>query len=1089
MQPATDDSDPHGEPTLLPTGVTSDAPGVGRVDLDNCDREPIHIPGSVQPHGVLLALRKPDLVIVQVSGNAGQRLGISAGELVGEPLDRVLAPADQEPLRRALADGTLTAQPFYLLTIHAPPGGPAFDAIAHRHDGLVILELEPAGRHEAYTAPQLYQAAQGALRRVEAAESLQAMGEVVAEEVRRLSGFDRVMVYRFDADYNGTVVAEAKRHDLEPFLGLHYPASDIPAQARDLYLRNRLRFIPDRDYVPSPLVPDIDPLTGRPLDMSYAVLRSVSPIHCEYLRNMGVRASMSISLRKNGRLWGLIACHHYAGPRYVTHDVRTACELIGDVMGVQLTAKADVEMAAYAANMDAVRWALARRTEEAADIASALTGFSPGLLDLVQAGGAAVVQDGRVMTVGRTPADRDLVGLARWLAAREVSADRAAAPEAFHTASIAEQHDPSDRLTPTAAGVLAVSLIRGRPHYVMWFRPEQVRTVNWAGDPAKSVVKGDAGVRLSPRGSFALWSQIVRGTAEPWTAAEVRAALSLQRDVVGLTLRRGETLAKLYEELRASYTQLGSAASLLAQSEERLRLATEAGGVGIWDWDVTTGRVALSAEYYRMVGLEPGQFGETFAAFMAAVHPDDRGRVQAALDAARLGRTEFAAEYRLCCPPFADRWVAGRGRFAYSEAGLPVRLVAVAVDVTEAKLADAERRELLDSERAARGEAERASRLKDEFLATLSHELRTPLNAIIGWSVLLRGADVDNADLAEGMDAIERNARVQAQLVEDLLDVSRIIAGKVRLDVQHVELAPVVEASVAALAPAAHNKQVRLQKVIDPRASAVWGDPARLQQVIWNLLSNAIKFTPKGGRVQVSVALVGSHVELGVTDSGMGIAPEFLPHVFDRFRQADATTTRRFGGLGLGLAIVRHLVELHGGTVEARSGGPGTGATFTVRLPLKAMDRSADGPDGRGRRIAPSFGECPSPSLAGLRALVVDDEPDARYLVRRILEQCDVVVTTAASVPEALAAVAAGRFDVIVSDIGMPEQDGFDLIRRVRALPADAGGRTPAVALTALARLEDRRRALLMGFQIHVPKPVDPAELLAVVASVAGRTG
>ncbi len=1073
-----------------PDGTAPAAATVDRVDVTQCDREPIHVPGAVQPHGVLLALRQADLVVVQVSRNAAPGLVAAAEELIGNPLETILDPADVEPLRRAVADGTLSPKPYYLLTVRAPRGaggrGTTFDAIAHCHDGLVLLELEPTGSHGGYSAPRLYQAVQGAIRRVESAPTLAGMADVVAAEVRSLSGFDRVMVYRFDRDWNGRVIAEARRDDLEPFLNLHYPASDIPVQARELYKRNRLRFIPDRDYAPSPLVPPANPRTGRPLDMSHAVLRSVSPVHCEYLRNMGVVASMSISLLRDGELWGLVACHHYAGPRYVTHDVRTACELVGDVMGLQLSAKAEAETAAYGATMAAVRQGLAARMDEAGDVAAALAGGSPSLLDFIWAGGAAVVQGDRVTTVGVTPAPADLVELAGWLTARAGEGE----DEVFQTHALADQHEPFARLTPAAAGVLAVSLIKGRPHHVMWFRPERVRSVDWAGDPAKSVTKGEDGVRLSPRKSFAVWTQTVRRTSEPWTAAEVRAALDLRRDVVGASLRRAETLAKLYEELRASYTQLGSAASLLGQSEERLRLATEAGAVGIWDWDLATGRVALSAEYYRLAGLDVGGFAETFEAFAQTVHPDDRGRVVAAVETARGGGSEFAAEYRLRCPPFADRWVAGRGRFTNDVAGRPARLVAVAVDVTDAKAAEAQRRDLLDSERAARGEAERASRLKDDFLATLSHELRTPLNAIVGWSVMLRGAKVGDADLAEGMDAIERNARVQAQLVEDLLDVSRIIAGKLRLDVQHVELAPVVDAAVMAVTPAAHNKNVRLQKVLDPRAAAVWGDPGRLQQVLWNLLSNAIKFTPKGGRVQVSVARVNSHVEVSVSDSGMGIRAEFLPHVFDRFRQADASTTRKYGGLGLGLAIVRHLVELHGGTVEVRSDGEGLGATFTVRLPLKAMDQPA-GPAARagGPVKTHSFGECPDPSLAGLRVLAVDDEPDARYLVKRILEQCDAVVTGAASVAEALAAFTAGRFDVVVSDIGMPDQDGFDLIRQIRALPADAGGRTPAVALTALARVEDRRRALLAGFQIHVPKPVDPAELLAVVASVAGRTG
>ncbi len=474
-------------------GGPSDRPGA-TVDLTNCDREPIHIPGAVQPHGVLIVLREPDLTVTQVSRTSAAVLSQPPESLLGRPVEQVLAAADLAPLRRALTDGSLSARPLYLLTVHTP-AGLAFDAIAHRHDGLVLIELEPSGRHDAYSAPQLYQAVQGAIRRVESAPTLLTMGAAVADEVRRISGFDRVMVYRFDDEWNGSVVAEAKRDDLEPFLGLHYPASDIPVQARELYARNRLRFIPDRDYVASPLVPPANPLTDRPLDMSYAVLRSVSPVHVEYLRNMGVRASMSISLLKDGKLWGLIACHHYAGPRYVTHDVRTACELVGDVMSLQVAYKADAEVAAYAATMVAVRQALAARMTDAVEVSVALTGDAPNLLDLVQAGGAAIVQGSRVATVGDTPAAADLIELARWLSER-ADDDH----EVWHTAALPLRDPRFDPISATAAGVLAASLIKGRPHYLMWFRPERIRSVNWAGDPAKSVVKGDDGVRLSPAG-------------------------------------------------------------------------------------------------------------------------------------------------------------------------------------------------------------------------------------------------------------------------------------------------------------------------------------------------------------------------------------------------------------------------------------------------------------------------------------------------------------------------------------------------------------------------------------------------------------
>jgi PAS domain S-box-containing protein len=403
-----------------------------------------------------------------------------------------------------------------------------------------------------------------------------------------------------------------------------------------------------------------------------------------------------------------------------------------------------------------------------------------------------------------------------------------------------------------------------------------------------------------------------------------------------------------------------------------------------------------------------------------------------------------------------------------------------------AQQAAEERKSLLESERAARTAAERLSDIKDEFLATLSHELRTPLNAILGWTHVLRSGRGPE-DLAKGLDTIERNARVQTQLIEDLLDMSRITSGKLRLDIQPLRPANFVEAAVDTLRPAANAKGIKLQTALDPVAGPIAGDPGRLQQVISNLLSNAIKFTPKGGRVQVLLSRVNSHIEITVADTGVGIRPDLIAHLFERFRQADTSTTRNHGGLGLGLSIVKSLVELHGGTISLTSAGEGQGTTAAVQLPLlvaqedtRAGDRLH--PGGAGRAVPVIPGE-----LAGVSVLVVDDSADARDLVRRILEDCAAEVTTAANANEALEIIARNPPDVLVSDVGMPEEDGYELLARVRALPPDRGGRVPAIALTAFARSEDRTRALRAGFVVHVAKPVDPAELIATVASVARR--
>lgn len=413
------------------------------------------------------------------------------------------------------------------------------------------------------------------------------------------------------------------------------------------------------------------------------------------------------------------------------------------------------------------------------------------------------------------------------------------------------------------------------------------------------------------------------------------------------------------------------------------------------------------------------------------------------------------------------------------ENGQLVRVWGTQRDVTDQQRADEERRQLLMAERAARSEAENANRVKDEFLSTLSHELRTPLNAILGWSQLLRSEESLAPDVRQGLDVIERNARSQTRIVEDLLDMSRIATGKVRLDIQQIDPGLIVRQALETIAPAAEAREIRIKPVLDTGPVTVMGDPSRLQQVVWNLLSNAVKFTQRGGHVVVRLERSNAHVNITVSDTGLGIRPQFLPHIFERFRQADATTTRSHGGLGIGLAIVKQLVELHGGSVAAASPGEGLGATFVVTLPI------ASTPDNTGETIATI--SCDPQVLTGMRILIVDDEPDARDLLHRIFEACDAVIATASSSDEALGLMESFRPDVLISDIGMPDEDGYALIRRVRSLGAESGGDVPAIALTAFARPEDLKRAITAGYHVHIAKPVEPNSLITTVASITGR--
>ncbi len=528
----------------------------------------------------------------------------------------------------------------------------------------------------------------------------------------------------------------------------------------------------------------------------------------------------------------------------------------------------------------------------------------------------------------------------------------------------------------------------------------------------------------------------------------------------------------------------------LLASEERLAFSVEAAELGTFYCPMPLGLIIWNAKCKEHFWL-PADAPVDFDRFYSILHEEDRDRTRLAVERAVFHHEPYDIVYRTVAPDGRIRWVRAKGRAYFDATGAPTRFDGVTLDVTALKTIEQRREMMLATERAAREEAERVIRMKDEFLATLSHELRTPLNAILGWSQILTRDPQDSDDARQGLQAIERNTRALARMIEDLLDMSRISTGKVRLDVHRLVLADVVSQAVQSVRPSAEVKGVRLITVIDPNAGPVAGDAGRLQQVVWNLLTNAIKFTPRGGRVQVVLERVNSHLELNVTDTGEGIEPEFLPHIFERFRQADASTTRHHRGLGLGLSIVKHLVELHGGSVRVKSPGKGKGSTFILALPLAPtthplkIDEVEARQHPRVAQGAPILDE--PPNLAGVRVLVVDDDPDAREVIARILRDGKASVIKASSAAEALEIVRKSKPDLLISDIGMPGEDGYDLLRKVRALPADACGRVPAVALTAFARSEDRQRALLAGYQLHVSKPVEPSELLTVCASLVGR--
>lgn len=528
------------------------------VDLSNCDREPIHVPGAIQPHGVLMVLREPGLTLLQVSENAEPQLGVPAVRLLGQPLELALGEAAGR-LRAALREHEVAAlNPFRLDLPHPAGGSRTWDAILHRAPGGLVLELEPGAGDDPRSVTGLFERVRRGLARLQATGTLSELCQVMAEEVQALTGMDRVMLYRFDPEWHGEVVAEVTTAGMDGFLGLRFPASDIPAQARELYRRNWLRLIADVEYRASPLVPRLNPDTGEPLDMSGSVLRSVSPIHLEYLRNMGVAASLSVSLLRQGELWGLVACHHRT-PRYVPYSVRAACEFLGQTFSVQLGALVDHQERGYALHLAGVGARILERAAARDDWPAAVVDGEPALPALTAADGAAVWANGRLHRVGRTPADDAIAALLAWLDGQ--------VGDAFFTDHLAAHHPPAAAYADVASGLLALRVGRGRGDFLLWFRGEAIRTVTWAGNPAKPVeVEGSAPAhaethgaptpRLHPRRSFAAWSETVRAHSLAWRAAEVRAASALRDGLVDIVLRQADALARLAEELRRSNEEL-----------------------------------------------------------------------------------------------------------------------------------------------------------------------------------------------------------------------------------------------------------------------------------------------------------------------------------------------------------------------------------------------------------------------------------------------------------------------------------------------------------------------------------------------------
>lgn len=631
-------------------------------------------------------------------------------------------------------------------------------------------------------------------------------------------------------------------------------------------------------------------------------------------------------------------------------------------------------------------------------------------------------------------------------------------------------------------------------------------TLSWISDNGRRAMRVDDAAQLIGRRYADFWSGEYRARAEAVVTAAARgetagfegylpvAGEPRWWNVVASPMLDAAGNVERLLVISRDVTERIQAAEHVRREEEQLRLLADSIPQLAWIARPDGHIFWYNQRWYEYTGT---RLEEMSGWGWQSVHDPDvlPSVIERWRNAIETGET-FEMEFPLRRADGEMRWFLTQVRPLRDARGEVTRWFGTNTDVDELRQvreavqrAATEREALLDSERHARSEAERASRMKDEFLATLSHELRNPLNAILGWAQLLRRArDLDPAMVERGMEIIERNARLQAQLIEDMLDMSSIISGKLRLDVEPVDPAEVIRAALETVRPAADAKEIEVVLALEADAGPIAGDARRLQQVVWNLLSNAVKFTPRRGRVAVRLTRIGSLVELRVDDSGVGIDPLFVEHVFDRFRQADATTTKVFGGLGLGLSIVKHLTELHGGTVRAESAGADRGATFVVLLPVTgAPGETGDAAPRQATRLREPTPEPAPLDFGALAVLVVDDQIDTCEFVARVLAERGAEVRTATSAADALDLIREAPPALLVSDIGMPHMDGYALIHTVRALPAEQGGQMPAIAMTAFARDSDRERALAAGFDRHLAKPVDPADLVTMIAALTGR--
>ena len=885
--------------------------------LQRCAGEPIHQIGFIQPHGAMIVIgTDSNRRVLQASVNLQKILGLPAVSILDRPLDAVIGNMQAIEIERLII---MTAQRHVASALMLIPSLGSAALVQVRvfpSDDVFVIELTPQTQPEERLENHLIDT-QRALLLINDEADLLLYLEKTGELMRQITGFDRVMIYRFDPNWDGEVIAEARTQSAESYLGSRFPASDIPAQARQLYARNRFRLVVDVQADPVELTPTLNPLTGKPLDMTLSVLRGFSPVHVEYLRNMGVKASMSISLLQNGRLWGLIACHHMM-PRWPPASVQDTAALISQIASARLSAVDAQHRQSLGDDVSSVVGYLLKVINIDTTLEAVLNQMQSQMLDLLDGSGLVVVIDGKCYGLGQVPDQAAIDELLAWLGSQLTS-------DVFACDHLSELFAPAAAYHNVVCGLLASPVTTDMHNCMVWLRPERFRTVRWAGSPQK-IVHADAegNVLLSPRKSFDAWTEAWRGRSASWTAAECDAAVILARALtVGI----------------AQKTRLEQSQAAQREIEKRYTLALNATNDGIWDWNVQTDKTITNPAFSVMLGFAPGELGDNSnTEWMHLLHPDDLDHVlEFAKDS--LGRERrFNTEFRLRCKDGGYKWILSRGTLLERDSqGHPLRAIGTHSDLTNRKKMEIQLRD-------AKEKAEAANLAKSEFLANMGHELLTPMNVILGMTELACRR-VTDPRASDQLQTAMGSARQLLSLINGILDISSIGNESLALENISFNLGWTLEKIKGIVDLVATKKGLCL--IIDAPDALVnrlfYGDSVRLGEILLHLVGNAVKFTQQG-EVSVRVVLAEDRgtealVRFEIKDSGIGMTMADQEQLFTLFRQVDGSLTRQYGGTGLGLILAKRLAELMGGSIGLNS-EPGVGSTFWFTVVLGvATDR------------------------------------------------------------------------------------------------------------------------------------------------------